>query len=187
MHLLCKKSTDCASGDVCDRQKHECRASKRKAGPNKASFAKICLTKGIPIEYERGKNKGHRKSKDAMRQCKHQNDRNGAAPYRASKLLGLPAPARVPTPPRVLTPPHVPTPVVSSIKQPTPVASAVASAASPFVRPKEAELKNMKKDQLERLYRKGQNNGYINPDKPTTELTNKQLANAILRATKKQY
>lgn len=180
MHLLCKKSTECASGDVCDRQKHECRASKRKEGPNKAAFAKVCLTRGIPIDYERGKNKGHRKSKDAMRQCKHQKDRNAAAPYHASKVLRLPAPSvRVPTPIRVPTP-------VASIKQPSP-AAASASASSPFVRPKEADLRNMKKDQLERLYRKGQNNGFINPDKPTTELTNKQLANAIIRATKKQF
>ena len=142
MHLLCKKSTECATGDVCDRQKHECRASLRKTGPNKAAFAKVCLTKGIPIAYERGDNKGQRKSKNAMRQCQYQNDRNGVKPH--GKVYGLPAPARPPT-------------------------------------------KNMKKDQLQRIYKKGQNNGYINPDKTISDLTNKQLANAILRATKKQY
>lgn len=160
MHLLCKKSSDCATGDVCDRKQHECRTSLRKAGPNKATFAKICLSKGIPIEYERGQKKGQRKSKEAMRQCKHQHDRNAAASYNPRNALALPAPSVKP-------------------------ASKVASASSPFVRPKEAELKGMRKDDLLRIYQKGQNKGYINPNKESAVLTNKQLANAILRANKK--
>ena len=60
-------------------------------------------------------------------------------------------------------------------------------APSPFVRPSAAALQTMKKEELIKLFLKGQKKGFINPSKSSNGLTNKQLSREISRATKKQW
>lgn len=151
MQLKCKTSKDCDSGDVCDRKLKSCRESLRRPAQSKATLAKECLKKGIPIVYERNPVKGERKTRDALRNCKYQKDRT-KVPYDSKHVKMLPAPA--------------------------PVA---------FVRPPVADLQRMKKADLVKLYLDGQEKGFIDPSKSSDGLTNKQLARAISRATKKQW
>jgi hypothetical protein len=158
MFFLCKSSKDCEDKDVCDRKSHECRAPLRKPAANKAALAKECLSKNIPITYERGEKKGERKSREALARCRTQPSR---ITVRGDRILFLPAPA----------------PKISL--------SVAAASSSPFVRPKEAELRTMNKPELATLFRKGQRHGFIAPTKQADDLTKKQLATAITNARRK--
>lgn len=71
----CCSSTQCDTGDVCDRSKRVCRESRVHIVP-KATLAKQCLTKGIPIHFELGPRAGQRKDRRALRACKAQPARN---------------------------------------------------------------------------------------------------------------
>lgn len=90
---VCKSSKQCDAGEVCDRKEKVCRASKRKAAVPKAVLAKECLRKGIPLVYERGAHKGERKTRDAIRRCTKQKDRNVHAYDAKTVKLLPPAPA----------------------------------------------------------------------------------------------
>jgi hypothetical protein len=48
-------------------------------------------------------------------------------------------------------------------------------------------LKTMRKEELSRVFKKGQSRGYIDPSKNPEELTNKQLTSYITRATQKKW
>lgn len=76
--LRCKHSKDCdrSNKEVCDRKEHICRPSKIQPVKTMITLAKECLQKGIPITYERGEKKGQRKTREAMRNCQNQKDRN---------------------------------------------------------------------------------------------------------------
>lgn len=154
----CKTSKQCESGDVCDRKERVCRESKRAAHVSKAVLAKECLRKGIPLVYELGEHRGERKSREAMRRCKTQKDR-AVIPVNTYNMRMLPAPSK----------------------------HASASSGSEFARPAANELKAMRKEELTRIYLKGQNKGYIDPSKTPGDLTNKQLANHIARATQRKW
>lgn len=88
----CKKSSECESGNVCDRKERVCRDSKRAAAVSKAVLAKECLRKGIPLVYELGEHRGERKSREALRRCKNQKDRT-VIPVNTYNMRMLPAPA----------------------------------------------------------------------------------------------
>jgi hypothetical protein len=158
----CKTSKQCETGDVCDRKQHVCRESHRAVPTSKAQLAKECLRKGIPIAYERGEHQGERKSREALRRCKTQKDRN-VVQVNTYNLRYLPAPAAA-TKPKTKT-----------------------KSETLFLRPAANELKTMRKDELSQIYKRGQTKGYIDPSKNGDELTNKQLMNYITRATQKKW
>lgn len=161
----CKKSNDCATGDVCDRKEHACRESKRQQPVSKAVLAKECLRKAIPIVYELGEHRGERKSREALRRCKHQKDRT-VVPVNSYNIRMLPAPA----------------PAARSTR-----GSVASKSESLFLRPAITELKTMRKEELTKVFKKGQSLRYIDPAKNADELTNKQLTSYITRATQRKY
>lgn len=77
----CKKTTDCDKKEVCD--KGACRRDRRgSTRQSNAALAKVCLSKGIPITYERNTplhQRGQRKTHDALVRCKQQKPRTTAA------------------------------------------------------------------------------------------------------------
>lgn len=87
----CKTSKQCDVGEVCDAKKKVCRESQRHLAMPKATLAKECLKKGIPLSFERGPRKGERKTREAMRRCTTQKDRNIVKhDPKKVKLLGAP-------------------------------------------------------------------------------------------------
>lgn len=161
LQARCRKSSECPDKDVCDRTEKVCRPTKRPEPVSKAALAKECLRRGIPVSYERGPHKGERKTREALRSCSRQKDRN-VVPYDASKVRLLVAPPQAPPSLRPAT-------------------------ATEFVRPKEVELRNMNKTQLTQLFNQGKVAGFIDPSKSAADFTNAQLINAIRRATKKLF
>lgn len=154
----CKTSKQCENGDVCDRKERVCRESRRVVPISKAVLAKECLRKGIPIVYEKGEHQGERKSREALRRCKNQKDRSVVSVH-TGNLLRLPAPA-----------------------------AAKTKTSSPlFLRPAANELKTMRKDDLIKVFTKGQTKGFIDPSKNPEDLTNKQLSAYITRATQRKW
>lgn len=125
MFFVCKKSTECDGKDVCDRNKHVCRESLRKPARSKATLAKECLTKGIPINYERAPHAGQRKNRHALEYCKYQRSRN--------KIQG---------PMKLLPAPPVKIP---SIKEPEKVKMPEVTRSSYHTRSKAVEEKKKKK------------------------------------------
>lgn len=158
--MPCRKSGECDRGQVCDRQDKTCRARKRWS--SEEDLAQRCIEKGIPVLFERGPRKGEPKTRPALRRCARQKDR-------LNTFVSIKSPTSTFVTPRSTTTPER-----------TPV-------ASPFVRPKERELQKMTKAELTRIYEKGQKMGFIDPAKPANDYVNRQLVNAIVRATKPKY
>lgn len=73
--MRCRSSRECDKKEVCDRKERVCRPSKVQPKKSKATLAKECLEKGIPLTYERGEKKGQRKTREALRNCSRQKER----------------------------------------------------------------------------------------------------------------